>query len=85
MSIDTIFAHTIVEIIRNKDGEITAYKLDNGETILEEEAFALAKQGVIKAIEISNSKNGEEHLTHLPAGDGNSNLGNLPIINVDKK
>jgi hypothetical protein len=85
MSIDTNFAHTITELIRNQKGEITAYKLENGETILKEEAIALAKQGVIRDIQISDSKTYEQYLTHLPDGDGNNNLGNLPIINVDKK
>lgn len=85
MSIDTNFAHTITELIKNQKGEITAYKLENGETILKEEAIALAKQGVIRDIQISDSKTDEEYLVHLPDGDGNNNLGNLPIINVDKK
>ena len=85
MSIDTMLAHTITELIKNQKGEITAYKLENGETILKEEAIALAKQGVIRDIRISGSKTDEEYVGHLPDGDGNNNLGNLPIINVDKK
>lgn len=80
MSIDTVCAHTIVEIIKNQKGEITAYKLENGEKILKEEAISLAKQGVIKGIEISSSKDEQEDIVILPDGDGNNNLGNLPMI-----
>ncbi|SHI64395.1 Protein of unknown function [Clostridium cavendishii DSM 21758] len=78
MSIDTVFAHTITEIIRNNKGEITAYKLENGERILKEEAISLARQGVIKGIQDISSK--KEDSVSLPDGDGNNNLGELPII-----
>ena len=69
MSIDTTLAHTITELIKNQKGEITAYKLENGETILKEEAIALAKQGAIRDIRIAASKTGEEYLGHLPDGE----------------
>lgn len=57
MAIDTIVAHTIVEVVKDQKGEITGYKLENGEKILKEEAFVLAKQGALNPIELSTLKN----------------------------
>ncbi|WP_125153069.1 DUF3892 domain-containing protein [Clostridium rectalis] len=80
MSIDQTFAHTIVSVSKDKNGEIVAYKLENGEVISKEQAVIMAKQSSIKGVSVAISKLGEEFLKSLPDGDINNNLENLPVI-----
>ena len=83
MYIDTREGHVIQGVVKDSSGEITAYKLENGEVLMKEEAVALAKQGAIRGVSISVSKYGEEFLKSLPDGDKRNNLDNMPVIDGD--
>lgn len=80
MYIDQTFAHTVVGVVRDEQGEIAAYKLENGEIVSKGEAVALAKQSAIKGVSVGVSKLGEEFLKSLPDNDINNNLQNLPVV-----
>lgn len=80
MYIDHEFAHTITGVVKDSNGEITAYKLETGEIIMKEHAVMMAKQGTIKGVTVSVSKLGEEFLKSLPDSDKNNNLEELPVV-----
>lgn len=84
MNYDSELNHVIEGISRDERGEINAYKLDNGELILKEQAVLMAKQGAIKGVSVVVSKNGEEFLRSLPDNDANNNLENLPNVEVQE-
>lgn len=84
MYVDHQFAHTITGVVKDSNGNITAYELDTGETIMKEHAVMMAKQGTIKGVTVSVSKLGEEFLKSLPDGDKNNNLDELPVIPGDE-
>jgi hypothetical protein len=67
-------------VVRDEQGEIAAYKLENGEIVSKEEAVTLAKQSAIKGVSVGVSKLGEEFLKSLPDNDINNNLQNLPVV-----
>lgn len=73
-------AHMITAVVKDNQGEITAYEFENGDIVSKEQAVALAKQGSIGGVSISTSKKGEEFLRSLPDGDKRNNLDNLPVI-----
>ena len=70
----------ISRVVKDSQGEITAYELENGEIVSKEQGVLLAKQGNISGVSVSNSKKGEEFLKSLPDGDKSNNLDSLPII-----
>jgi len=72
--------HMISRVVKDSQGEITAYELENGEIVSKEQGVLLAKQGNISGVSVSNSKKGEEFLKSLPDGDKSNNLDSLPII-----
>lgn len=72
--------HMISRVVKDSEGEITAYELENGEIVSKEQGVLLAKQGNISGVSVSNSKKGEEFLKSLPDGDKSNNLDSLPVI-----
>lgn len=85
MYVDPTLGHVIEAVAKNEKGEITGYKLENGEIIMKEQAVMMAKQGAIKGVSVSISKKGEEFLKSLPDNDSNNNLKNLPIVGQNEK
>lgn len=84
MSIDLKNAHTICKLVKNPEGEIIGYELENGEKIPKEQAITLAKQGAINGVSVSVSRKGEEFLRSLPDDTENNNLSSLPVITGDQ-
>jgi len=64
-----------------EDGKITGYQLSSGQVLNKDEGVALAKQGGIKGVGISE-RNGTEYLKSIPDGTESNNLGNLPSITM---
>ena len=60
-------------------GRVTGYQLSTGETLTKQEGVALAKQGGIKGVGISE-RDGDEYLKSIPDGTENNNLSNLPSV-----
>lgn len=73
-------AHVITAVVKEGNGEIGAYRLENGEIILKDEAVEMAKQGQISGVIISSSKSGEEYLRAIGDGNTSNNLANLMAI-----
>ena len=48
--------HVISRVVKDNQGEITAYELENGEIVSKEQAVLLAKQGNISGVSVSTSK-----------------------------
>ena len=63
-------------------GKVTGYRLSNGQVLDKEEGVALAKQGGIKGVGISE-RNGNEYLKSIPDGTESNNLSNLPSISSE--
>lgn len=80
MYIDLTGGHTICKLLKNLEGEVVAYELENQERISKEQAITLARQGAIKGVSVSVSKQGKEYLESLPSDDGTFNLETLPIL-----
>jgi len=72
--------HMISRVVKDSQGEITAYEFENGDIVSKEQAVMLAKQGNISGVSISTSRKGEEFLRSLPDGDKTNNLDSLPVI-----
>lgn len=85
MYVDPTRGHIIESVVKDEKGEITAYKLESGETIMKEQAIIMAKQGTIKGVSVAVSKKGEEFLRSLPDNDPNNNLTNLPVSDDIKR
>ena len=63
-----------------KEGStIVGYQLSNGQTLNKQEAVALAKQGGLQGVGVSE-RNGSEYLKSLPDSNESNNLSNLPSI-----
>jgi len=62
-----------------ESGKVTGYQLSNGQILNKDEGVALAKQGGIKGVGISE-RNGNEYLKSIPDGTENNNLNSLPSI-----
>jgi len=60
-------------------GKITGYQLSSGQTLSKDDAVALARQGGIKGVGISE-RDGNEYLKSIPDGTENNNLSNLPSV-----
>jgi len=61
------------------DGRVTGYQLSNGQVLDKEQAVALAKQGGIRGVGISE-RDGNEYLKSIPDGTENNNLSHLPTV-----
>lgn len=83
MKSDENYAHMITRVVKDNQGEITAYEFENGDIVSKEQAVILAKQGTISGVSIATSKKGEEFLRSLPDGDKTNNLDSLPVIDAD--
>jgi len=64
-----------------EDGRVTGYQLSNGQVLDKVAGVALAKQGGIKGVGISE-RNGNEYLKSIPDGTESNNLSNLPSISM---
>jgi hypothetical protein len=62
-----------------KGGKITGYQLSDGVIVDKAQGVAMAKQGGIRGVGISNRK-GSEYLKSLPDSTENNNLTNLPSV-----
>ena len=71
-------AAEIVGLVKD-GGKITGYQLSSGQTLSKDDAVALARQGGIKGVGISE-RDGNEYLKSIPDGTENNNLSNLPSI-----
>ena len=60
-------------------GRVTGYQLSTGEVLTKQEGVALAKQGGIRGVGISE-RDGDEYLKSIPDGTENNNLSNLPSV-----
>ena len=72
--------HMITRVVKDNQGEITAYEFENGDIVSKEQAVMLAKHGSISGVSISTSRKGEEFLRSLPDNDKSNNLDSLPVI-----
>jgi hypothetical protein len=72
--------HMITRVVKDNQGEITAYEFENGDIVSKDQAVMLAKHGSISGVSISTSRKGEEFLRSLPDNDKSNNLDNLPVI-----
>jgi len=61
------------------EGRVVGYQLSAGQMIHKAEAVALARQGGIKGVGISE-RDGSEYLKSIPDGTDSNNLGHLPSI-----
>ncbi len=75
--------HMISRVVKDNQGEITAYEFENGDIVSKEQAVMLAKQGSIGGVSVSTSRKGEEFLRSLPDDDKSNNLDSLPVIDND--
>lgn len=73
-------SHMITRVVKDNQGEITAYEFENGDIVSKEQAVMLAKHGSISGVSISTSRKGEEFLRSLPDNDKSNNLDSLPVI-----
>ena len=75
--------HNAAEIVAlvKESGKVTGYQLSNGQVLDKEGGVALAKQGGIKGVGISE-RNGNEYLKSIPDGTEGNNLSNLPSISM---
>lgn len=60
-------------------GDVTGYKLSNGQIVDLQSAVAMAKNGEIKGVGVATNQ-GKEYLRSLPDGNESNNLSNLPTI-----
>ena len=71
-------AQTITALVK-ESGRVVGYQLSNGQTLNKEEGVALARQGGIAGVGISE-RDGTEYLKSIPDGTESNNLDNLPSI-----
>lgn len=71
-------AEKIVSLVK-ESGKVTGYQLESGKIVSKEEGVAMAKQGGIHGVGITENQ-GTEYLKSLPDGSEDNNLGNLPSI-----
>lgn len=68
----------IIKVRKNNDGDITDVMLDNGNIYSINEAIIMAKDGLLKGVNLGQAKNGREFLKSDPNGTEKDNLDNLP-------
>jgi len=71
-------AATITGLVK-ESGKVVGYQLSSGQTVDKEAGVALAKQGGIQGVGISE-RNGNEYLKSIPDGTESNNLSNLPSV-----
>ncbi|MCL2204429.1 MAG: DUF3892 domain-containing protein [Defluviitaleaceae bacterium] len=71
-------AATVTGLVK-EGGHVVGYQLSSGQTVTKEEGVALAKQGGIQGVGISE-RDGSEYLKSLPDATEGNNLGNLPSV-----
>ena len=64
-----------------ENGKVVGYQLSSGQTVDKNEAVALAKQGGIQGVGISE-RNGNEYLKSIPDDTESNNLSNLPSVSA---
>ncbi|MCL2501134.1 MAG: DUF3892 domain-containing protein [Defluviitaleaceae bacterium] len=74
-------AATITGLVK-EGGAIVGYQLSNGQTLNKDEGVALARQGGISGVGISE-RDGTEYLKSLPDNTEGNNLGNLPSVTFE--
>lgn len=75
--------HVIQAVVKDTNGEISGYKLENGNIVMKDQAVEMAKAGGIMGVMVSKSKSGEEYLKSTPDNSKSNNLDSLPIISED--
>lgn len=70
-------SHIIQKVIKNNNEDVIAYKLENGEIVMKEEAISMAAQGLISGVTVQSDDEGNEYLKSI-AGDFNDFLINNP-------
>ena len=60
-------------------GEITGYRLSDGQMVSKQEGVDMAKNGEIQGVGVAHRKD-SEYLKALPDGKEDNNLGNLPSV-----
>lgn len=73
-------AHIITRVVKDTNGEISAYEFENGDIVSKEQAVMLAGRGSISGVSVSTSRKGEKFLRSLPDDDESNNLDSLPVI-----
>ena len=71
-------AATITALVKDS-GKVVGYQLSSGQTLDKQQGVALAKQGGIQGVGISE-RNGNEYLKSIPDGTESNNLSNLPSV-----
>ena len=71
-------AANITALVKDS-GKVVGYQLSNGQTVDKEEGVALAKQGGIQGVGVSE-RYGNEYLKSVPDGTESNNLSNLPSV-----
>lgn len=66
--------------VHREGGDCTAYKLNDGRVISEEEAVAMCKAGQLPGFIVGESKFGEEYIRGIGDGKGSNNLQNKPYF-----
>ena len=64
-------SHIVQKVIKNNNDDIIAYKLENGEIIMKEEAISMAAQGIISGITFQTDDRGNKYL-ECNIEDGNN-------------
>lgn len=78
MYFDPTLGHVIVKVVKDNEGNINAYKLENNDIVPKEQAIILAKQGTIKGVSKEVLEEGDDFLKSLQEDENSSGLGNLP-------
>ena len=64
-----------------ESGKVVGYQLSSGQTLGKDEAVALARQGGIQGVGISE-RDGNEYLKSIPDSTESNNLSNLPSVSL---
>jgi hypothetical protein len=67
----------IVAVKRNSKGNLTNFKLNNGQELNYQQAVDMAQQGQLKSVDVY-SRWGRQILRSEPDGDETNNFDNLP-------
>jgi len=69
----------IIAVRKNKDGDITDFRMDNGQELNYSQALQMAKEGQIDQVDVFQ-KYGREIIRSEPDLDISNNLDNLPTF-----
>jgi len=73
-------AATITALVKDS-GTVVGYQLSNGQILNKQEGVALARQGGIQGVGISE-RDGNEYLKSIPDGTESNNLSSLPSVSL---